>query len=264
MTLIKNPWDKLFFELVNSSKRSIKITSPFVKENIVSNLINLKNSEVKLTLVTSFRLMNYYTGASDLKALELIINENGIVKNFQKLHSKIYVFDDEKAVITSGNLTSGGLINNYEYGIFVEDISTVENVVEDYAQLINNDITGTITLSEINQAREILEKVPKTQPIILPEISIQQSNEQVEVFTGGISSILASLQGWKREVFLCLQEINKSIFTLQDVNSFAPYLQNIFPDNNNIEAKIRQQLQILRDIGLVEFLGGGTYKKLWQ
>jgi len=32
--------------------------------------------------------------------------------------------------------------------------------------------------------------------------------------------------------------------------------------NNNIEAKIRQQLQILRDNGVVEFIGRGLYKKV--
>ncbi|MFA6309249.1 MAG: hypothetical protein WC677_05850 [Clostridia bacterium] len=33
---------------------------------------------------------------------------------------------------------------------------------------------------------------------------------------------------------------------------------------NNIEAKIRQQLQLLRDLGLVKFEGNGVYKKLWK
>ncbi|MBQ1398560.1 MAG: restriction endonuclease, partial [Clostridia bacterium] len=32
--------------------------------------------------------------------------------------------------------------------------------------------------------------------------------------------------------------------------------------NNNIEAKIRQQLQILRDKGFIEFLERGHYRKI--
>jgi type II restriction enzyme len=32
------------------------------------------------------------------------------------------------------------------------------------------------------------------------------------------------------------------------------------PDNRHVPDKIRQQLQVLRDLGFVEFLGGGRYR----
>ena len=38
----------------------------------------------------------------------------------------------------------------------------------------------------------------------------------------------------------------------------------IYPKNKNIKDKIRQQLQVLRDLSLIEFLGNGIYKKLWK
>jgi len=31
-----------------------------------------------------------------------------------------------------------------------------------------------------------------------------------------------------------------------------------------VEAKIRQQLQELRDLGLIEFIDRGVYRKLWK
>jgi type II restriction enzyme len=37
-------------------------------------------------------------------------------------------------------------------------------------------------------------------------------------------------------------------------------LAKLHPANRNIRPKIRQQLQVLRDMGLVEFLGGGEYR----
>jgi type II restriction enzyme len=42
------------------------------------------------------------------------------------------------------------------------------------------------------------------------------------------------------------------------------HLKAIYPTNQHITDKIRQQLQFLRDLGLVEFLGDGKYKKLWK
>ena len=45
---------------------------------------------------------------------------------------------------------------------------------------------------------------------------------------------------------------------------FEKTLQNIYPENNHIKDKIRQQLQYLRDLGLIEFKGKGLYKKLYK
>ena len=40
-------------------------------------------------------------------------------------------------------------------------------------------------------------------------------------------------------------------------------LQARHPQNNNIRPKIRQQLQVLRDKGVIEFLGRGLYRKIF-
>lgn len=42
---------------------------------------------------------------------------------------------------------------------------------------------------------------------------------------------------------------------------FAGQLQLRHPMNNNIRPKIRQQLQVLRDRGFLEFIGRGLYRK---
>ena len=38
-------------------------------------------------------------------------------------------------------------------------------------------------------------------------------------------------------------------------------LQKLFPDNNHIKDKIRQQLQFIRDDGVIVFHGNGKYEK---
>lgn len=81
-------------DLVSKSEDSIKITSPFLKENICNEMINFKRSNVCIELITSFKLANVRSGSLDLKGIELILNNNGIVKNYPRLHSKIYIFDN--------------------------------------------------------------------------------------------------------------------------------------------------------------------------
>jgi type II restriction enzyme len=44
--------------------------------------------------------------------------------------------------------------------------------------------------------------------------------------------------------------------------SFADELQKKHPENNFVHAKIRQQLQYLRDKGFVQFVSPGKYRKI--
>lgn len=69
-------------------------------------------------------------------------------------------------------------------------------------------------------------------------------------------------RGWLMDVLNCVNAINTTDFSLQDIYAFAEQLQQKYTDNHNIEAKIRQQLQILRDKGFIEFTTRGHYRKL--
>ena len=49
-------------------------------------------------------------------------------------------------------------------------------------------------------------------------------------------------------------------FSLADVYARADELARLHPANRHVREKIRQQLQVLRDMGLVEFLGSGVFR----
>src|SRR5579863_8812157 len=51
-------------------------------------------------------------------------------------------------------------------------------------------------------------------------------------------------------------------FSLDDVRRYESRLSAEYPQNRNIDAKIRQTLQILRDQGVLRFLGHGKYRRL--
>ena len=69
-------------------------------------------------------------------------------------------------------------------------------------------------------------------------------------------------RGWLIDVMGCCDAIGKREFTIEDVYRFEPRLSALYPGNNNVRAKIRQQLQVLRDGGYLEFLGSGNYRVL--
>jgi type II restriction enzyme len=69
-------------------------------------------------------------------------------------------------------------------------------------------------------------------------------------------------KGWILDIMNCVDSIKKDSFTLKDVYQFENNLKLKYPENNFIKDKIRQQLQLLRDKGLIDFKGGGQYKKI--
>jgi type II restriction enzyme len=71
----------------------------------------------------------------------------------------------------------------------------------------------------------------------------------------------AEAKGWTIEVLKLIERIPSAEFTLRQVYSFENELKSKFPSNQFIKDKIRQQLQVLRDRGILEFCGRGIYRK---
>ena len=67
-------------------------------------------------------------------------------------------------------------------------------------------------------------------------------------------------KGWILDTLKCIEKLEKTDFTLNDIYQFEKELKLKHPQNNNIQAKIRQQLQILRDKNYLSFTNRGNYK----
>ena len=52
------------------------------------------------------------------------------------------------------------------------------------------------------------------------------------------------------------------MFTLEQMYKFEQILSIKHPENHHVRDKIRQQLQVLRDNGIIEFVGRGHYRKI--
>jgi type II restriction enzyme len=71
-----------------------------------------------------------------------------------------------------------------------------------------------------------------------------------------------SARTWLNEILKRVERLRKDEFELNDVYTFEEDLARIFPRNHFIRPKIRQQLQVLRDRGLLEFRERGLYRYL--
>jgi type II restriction enzyme len=54
--------------------------------------------------------------------------------------------------------------------------------------------------------------------------------------------------------------IGKTDFQLDDVYAFENRLSQLYPNNRHVRQKIRQQLQVLRDQGYLDFVSRGYYR----
>lgn len=66
-------------------------------------------------------------------------------------------------------------------------------------------------------------------------------------------------RGWTLDVLNCIENLAPA-FTLNELYKFESSLASKHPDNHHVKDKIRQQLQILRDKGLLEFISAGKYR----
>jgi phosphatidylserine/phosphatidylglycerophosphate/cardiolipin synthase-like enzyme len=105
--------------LRNLMKRTdgiVRIASAYVTDTDL--LSSIKNRDVRL--LTYLSKMDIVVGASSLESLTALIKAGvkcRYMSSGPRLHAKVYVFDDQSAVVTSANLTRMALNHNIEVGV---------------------------------------------------------------------------------------------------------------------------------------------------
>ena len=77
-----------------------------------------------------------------------------------------------------------------------------------------------------------------------------------------LKDVPVALRGWTTFTLKAVRGLKRTEFSLSEVYALEQDFIAHYPNNHNIQAKIRQQLQVLRDLGFLEFKGDGCYKLL--
>lgn len=75
-----------------------------------------------------------------------------------------------------------------------------------------------------------------------------------------LEALTSENRGWTLDVLNTVRGLGKNEFGLSDVYTLESSLGQLHPNNRHVRDKIRQQLQVLRDLGLLVFLGRGNYR----
>ena len=77
-----------------------------------------------------------------------------------------------------------------------------------------------------------------------------------------LADLEVGLRGWTLDVLRQVKKLGRNAFSIADAYQFTSELSALHPKNKNVQPKIRQQLQVLRDLGFLRFHGRGNYELL--
>jgi type II restriction enzyme len=91
---------------------------------------------------------------------------------------------------------------------------------------------------------------------IIPPREVRRAYERLKP----LARLDTKQRGWTLDVWNIVRRIGKRHFTLSELYAFEAHFKALHPNNRHIRAKVRQQLQVLRDLGFLDFRGGGEYR----
>ncbi len=110
---------------MDQTKCTLRVASAYVTDTEL--LSDIKDRDVRL--LTHISKMDLVVGASSLESLAALIKA-GVQCRYTsrrpRLHAKVYLFDDQSAVVTSANLTRRALDENLEVGVRLSGTSAAQ------------------------------------------------------------------------------------------------------------------------------------------
>lgn len=143
-SVLVGSWQRTFEEVLASASQRITLCAPYITEhgaNIVRTVRDKTNgSGLSVLVLTDLSPLAICAGATDpasIAVLRAVFPASRSV-HLPRLHAKVYTTDRARAIVTSGNLTYGGLVCNHECGLLVDDpmaASQIDDEVMAYARL---------------------------------------------------------------------------------------------------------------------------------
>lgn len=152
--LVEKDWHRLLEDATKSDRSSLRIISPFIQEKSVRHLLQHGIPE-DIRIITRLNANEILLGVNDLEALRYLLSFGAHIRAVRNLHSKLYLFGQRQAVVTSANLTWAALTRNHEFGISIHDTTAVESCSKYFEDLW--DRAGTnITTQALDEVRDEL------------------------------------------------------------------------------------------------------------
>jgi HKD family nuclease len=254
--LLQNNWKEKLASLLQSTSERVLISSPFVSRGGIEFLTDHLPSSVQnggsVQVLANLSPKNIVQGATEPESLDQL-NEtvsDTTIHHLPGLHAKVYVADIQEAIVTSGNLTKGGLKKNFEYGVVTSDVEAVSVIREDL-----EEYAGLGTQVEESELKSYIEAAQEVRTTFR-----EQQKSQEETARRKFENALTDAQDELIRVRLQGESTNatfaKTILYLLRKNgpmatqNLHPHIQRIHPD--------------LCDDSVDRVVAGENYGKRWK
>lgn len=170
------------------------------------------------------------------------------------------------AIIGSSNLTRRGLTTNVEANVVItEDIDAeiISQIYSTYSTLKYHPNRVIPDDEFINLFAELCQKQKSQENRLAKNQPLQQLKKAFNQKAGSLQRpkpTRTDLIGWLQIVYDVLPQDE---FTNQEIYQYEKEFRQRYPQNQNICAKIRQQLQVLCEMGFIEHVSKGVWKKVY-
>ncbi len=250
--LLASPWRSRFRGFLASVDRSLLVAAPFIQLREMAWVTRVLleshgNTEVELTLLTSIRADSVMSGTLQVEALIYAAEHFSVasVINVPALHAKVYVADEQRAIVTSANLTTAGLDRNAEYGVFTDAVELAGQINADLRAY--GTLGGVVDLSGLREISGMAADLDR-------EHSRQRSAESL-AFTRKVADLTTKI--------LVTQVGNRTAHAY-----FADAIKFLLRDGpsttQELHRKIQQLLPELCDDSKDLILNGQRFGKWWK
>lgn len=167
-----------FFE---ETQEEIKIISPFLSKKTAELLCDAAKKGINCSFVTRFYLQDFLDGSNTIDGLQNMLNAGVRLYALIGLHTKLYLFDSEDAIVGSANFTESGLSRNIELSIHISEEEAVDNLQEYFDDIV----TRVAAVEEGKITQEMLDDY---------KVRFQKQKESKSKLDGGIH-IVTTVRG---------------------------------------------------------------------
>ena len=268
LEIITTPTYEWLAENVKTCRTRLVIGSPYVND-AVKEIMGLVKEDLPRTLVTRTDLRDFAVGASNLATL-CSLSKNGVdVRTLLNIHAKVYVIDNSMALVTSANATYSGLHRNRECGLATRNPSIVKQLATSLLSGLGAETPPRrMSSKDLEALCDSLDYLRVTMPKQVDSESTGESSSfgEAEFKITDAERLLGGFRGWQRLTLRGVLQMPERYFHIDEIYmKCAPIAAKEYPQNRHVLAKLRQQLQQLRNLGIVEFVDNrGRYKRLLE
>ncbi len=172
-------------ECCQKAESKIIILSPYIKEGVLNHLLGNVGKGLDITIITDWNEESINNGSLDMSLFNYCKEKNFTFKSLDKLHAKIWTFDDQIIITSSANVTYSGFnldtnfnpeTRNHEFlteaskineidNVFINRILSESKVIYEEDVLEKLDVSNLKTMEKLYDSNKLDLQIPKNQSV---------------------------------------------------------------------------------------------------